>query len=123
MSALYLAHKFSIAGMIDISPLFETSFGLEYGEKIVDQLLQQPVFLDYLRHRGRLSIQTGFSDAGRFVGQVAANIAIEGLQLKILRSLKAKFGTSTDRLIFNTHGESMGRGAHRHRWRSARPGL
>ena len=110
MSALYLAHKFGIAGMIDISPLFETSFGLEHGEKIVDQLLQQPVFLDYLRQRGRLSIQTGFSDAGRFVGQVAANMAIERLQLKILRSLKAKVGTSVDLLIFNTHGESLGRG-------------
>ena len=110
MSALYLAHKFGITGMIDISPLFETSYGLEHGEKIVDQLLQQPVFIDYLRQRGRLSIQTGFSDAGRFVGQVAANMAIERLQLKILRSLKAKVGTSIDLLIFNTHGESLGRG-------------
>jgi len=54
MSSLYLAHKFGIADMIDISPLFETSFGLEHGEKIVDQLLQQPVFIDYLRQRGRL---------------------------------------------------------------------
>ena len=68
MSALYLAHKFSINEMIDISPLFETSYGLEHGEKIVDQLLQQPVFVDYMRQRGRLSIQTGFSDAGRFFG-------------------------------------------------------
>ena len=33
MSALYLAHKFGIAGMIDISPLFETSFGLEHGKR------------------------------------------------------------------------------------------
>ena len=54
--------------MIDISPLFETSYGLEHGEKIVDQLLQQPVFVDYMRQRGRLSIQTVFSDAGRFFG-------------------------------------------------------
>ena len=40
MSALYLAHKFGIADMIDISPLFETSYGLEHGEKIIDQLLR-----------------------------------------------------------------------------------
>ena len=52
MSALYLAHKFGIADMIDISPLFETSYGLEHGEKIIDQLLQQPVFVDYVRRRG-----------------------------------------------------------------------
>mgnify|MGYP006219244431 FL=1 len=37
-------------------------------------------------------------------------MAIERLQLKILRSLKAKVGTSIDLLIFNTHGESLGRG-------------
>ena len=110
MSALYLAHKFGIADMIDISPLFETSYGLEHGEKIVDQLLQQPVFVDYVRRRGRLAIQTGFSDAGRFVGQVAANMAIERLQLKILRSLKTRIGSDVDLLIFNTHGESLGRG-------------
>ena len=110
MSALYLACKFGIADMIDISPLFETSYGLEHGEKVIDQLLQQPVFVDYLRGRGRLSIQTGFSDAGRFVGQVAANMAIERLQLKILRSLKARVGADIDLLIFNTHGESLGRG-------------
>ena len=29
MSALYLAHKFGIADSLDISPLFETSYGLE----------------------------------------------------------------------------------------------
>ena len=110
MSALYLAHKFGIADMIDISPLFETSYGLEHGEKVIDQLLQQQVFVDYVTTRGRLAIQTGFSDAGRFVGQVAANMAIERLQLKILRSLKARVGTHVDLLIFNTHGESLGRG-------------
>ena len=110
MSALYLAHKFGIADMIDISPLFETSYGLEHGEKVIDQLLQQQVFVDYVTTRGRLAIQTGFSDAGRFVGQVAANMAIERLQLKILRSLKARIGTHVDVLIFNTHGESLGRG-------------
>ena len=110
MSALYLAHKFGIANMLDVSPLFETSYGLEHGQKIIDQLLQQPVFVAYVRNRGRLAIQTGFSDAGRFVGQVAANMAIERLQLKILRSLKARIGGDIDLLIFNTHGESLGRG-------------
>lgn len=110
MSALYLAHKFGISGMIDISPLFETSYGLEHGEKVVDQLLQQQVFVDYVRRRGRLSVQTGFSDAGRFIGQLAANMAIERLQLKLLHRLKERVGTDITLLIFNTHGESLGRG-------------
>ncbi|MGB1871886.1 MAG: phosphoenolpyruvate carboxylase [Candidatus Puniceispirillaceae bacterium] len=111
MSALYLAHKFDIADNLDISPLFETGYGLEHGDKVIDQLLQQPVFVDYVRRRGRLSIQTGFSDAGRFVGQIAANMAIERLQLKLLRSLQHRIGDGVDLLIFNTHGESLGRGS------------
>ena len=110
MSALYLAHKFDIADNLDISPLFETGYGLEHGDKVIDQLLQQSVFVDYVRRRGRLAIQTGFSDAGRFVGQIAANMAIERLQLKLLRSLRHRIGDGVDLLIFNTHGESLGRG-------------
>jgi phosphoenolpyruvate carboxylase len=110
MSALYLAHKFGIADHLDISPLFETGYGLEHGDKVIDQLLQQSVFMDYVRRRGRLAIQTGFSDAGRFVGQIAANMAIERLQLKLLRSLRTRIGGGVDLLIFNTHGESLGRG-------------
>ena len=110
MSALYLAHKFGIADSLDISPLFETSYGLEHGEKLIDQLLQQEVFVKYLRERKVLTIQTGFSDAGRFIGQIAANMAIERLQTKIINCLKNRVGKAVDLLIFNTHGESFGRG-------------
>ena len=110
MSALYLAHKFGIADSLDISPLFETSYGLEHGEKLIDQLLQQEVFVDYLRKRKILTIQTGFSDAGRFIGQIAANMAIERLQTKIINCLKNRMGKAVDLLVFNTHGESFGRG-------------
>ena len=41
----------------------------------------------YITKRKRLSIQTGYSDAGRFIGQIAANIEIEQLQLKIVKIL------------------------------------
>ncbi len=110
MSALYLAHKFDICNQLDISPLFETSFGLEHGSKIIEQLLDQSVFLKYVKKRKRLTIQTGFSDAGRFMGQIAANMAIERLQLKIIRCLKNKAQDKIKLLFFNTHGESFGRG-------------
>jgi len=110
MSALYLAHKLDIVDRLDISPLFETSYGLEHGEQIVDQLLTHQVFIDYIKRRGRLAIQTGFSDAGRFIGQIAANLAIERLQIKIAQSLKERAGTGVALLLFNTHGESLGRG-------------
>ena len=110
MSALYLAHKMNIADKLDISPLFETSYGLEHGEQVIDQLLAHQVYVDYVRRRGRLAIQTGFSDAGRFIGQIAANLAIERLQVKITQCLKARVGPDITLLLFNTHGESLGRG-------------
>ena len=110
MTALYLAYKFGIADRLDISPLFETTFGLEHGVDLIDQLLRHEVFCSYVRQRGRLAIETGFSDAGRFIGQVSANLAIERLQLKIAGLIKAKLNADVDLLIFNTHGESLGRG-------------
>lgn len=110
MSALYLSHKFGVSDALDISPLFETSFGLEHGNKLIEQLLEQPTFLSYLKKRSRLSVQMGFSDAGRFMGQLAANMAIERLQLKILKGLQRKCDSGIDLQIFNTHGESLGRG-------------
>ena len=72
----------------------------------------EPFSLDYARKRGRVAIQTGFSDAGRFVGQIPASLAIERLQGRLAESMKANGMEGVAALIFNTHGESMGRGAH-----------
>ena len=80
MTALYLAHKLGIADRLDISPLFETTFGLEHGVQMMRQLLAFAPVQAYVRNRARLAIQAGFSDAGRFMGQIAANLAIERLQ-------------------------------------------
>ena len=110
MGTLYLARQFGIDGMLDISPLFETPEALETGGRFIERLLQEPEFLRYLRSRGYLSIQLGFSDAGRFIGQVAADMAIERIHNLIARSL-GEADPSLGLLIFNTHGESMGRGA------------
>lgn len=110
MGTLYLARQFGIDDMLDISPLFETPDALETGGRFIERLLQEPEFLSYLEERGYLSIQLGFSDAGRFIGQVAADMAIERIHNLITRAL-AKVNTKLGLLIFNTHGESMGRGA------------
>ena len=40
-----------------------------------------PAYRDYLRKRGRICIQTGFSDAGRYMGQPAACALIEKIRL------------------------------------------
>ncbi len=110
--ALYFARLFGVDHLIDISPLFETPSALEKGVRILEQLLDNERYHAYARLRGRIAIQTGFSDAGRFLGQIPACLAIERLQMKLARMLGNRGMEGIEVLIFNTHGESMGRGAH-----------
>lgn len=112
LAALYFAKLFGIADKVDVSPLFETESAMEHGGRFLDALLAEPAYRDYARVRGRVTIQTGFSDAGRFVGQLPAALAIERLQGRLARMMAKHQLTDVAALIFNTHGESMGRGAH-----------
>ncbi len=75
-------------------------------------MLAEPAYQSYARKRGHVAIQTGFSDAGRFVGQIPASLAIERLQGRLSEAMVANGLTDVAALIFDTHGESMGRGAH-----------
>ncbi|HEX7710118.1 MAG TPA: phosphoenolpyruvate carboxylase [Sphingomonadaceae bacterium] len=112
LSALYFAKLFGIDDKVDVSPLFETDNALENGGRLLDALLAEPDYQAYVRRRGRVAIETGFSDAGRFVGQIPASLAIERLQGRLAEAMAANGLTDVAALIFNTHGESMGRGAH-----------
>lgn len=112
LAALYFARLFGIEGKVDVSPLFETESALEHGGRFLDAVLAEDAYRNYARLRGRVSIQTGFSDAGRFVGQLPAALAIERLQGRLAEAMVANGLTDVGALIFNTHGESMGRGAH-----------
>lgn len=112
LAALYFARLFGIEDKVDVSPLFETEAALEHGGRFLDALLSEPIYRDYARRRGRVAIQTGFSDAGRFLGQIPAALAIERLQGRLAEAMRAHGLTDVAALIFNTHGESMGRGAH-----------
>ena len=111
MGVLYMAKQFGIDKSLDISPLFETPDALETGGRFIERLLEEPEYLAYIRTRGQLSIQLGFSDAGRFIGQIAANMAIERIHNLIANALY-DVDPTISLLIFNTHGESMGRGAY-----------
>lgn len=112
LAALYFAKLFGIDDRVDVSPLFETETAMEHGARFLDAMLGERAYQDYARTRGRVSIQTGFSDAGRFIGQLPAALAIERLHGRLAR-IMGKHGLSdVSALIFNTHGESMGRGAH-----------
>ncbi|MCX7675987.1 MAG: phosphoenolpyruvate carboxylase, partial [Alteraurantiacibacter sp.] len=112
LSALYFARLFGIADKVDVSPLFETESALEHGGRFLDDLLAEDIYRDYARMRGRVAIQTGFSDAGRFVGQIPASLAIERLQGRLAEAMARNGLDDVAALVFNTHGESMGRGAH-----------
>ncbi len=112
LAALYFAKLFGIEDRVDVSPLFETESAMEHGGRFLEALLNERDYQAYARLRGRVSIQTGFSDAGRFVGQIPASLAIERLQGRLAKAM-VQFGLAdVAALIFNTHGESMGRGAH-----------
>ena len=112
LAALYFARLFGIDDKVDVSPLFETERAMEQGERFLEALLAEPHYRAYAQVRGRVSIQTGFSDAGRFIGQVPAALAIERLQGQMARTMARHGLKSVSALIFNTHGESMGRGGH-----------
>ncbi|MEG3619469.1 phosphoenolpyruvate carboxylase [Magnetovibrio sp. PR-2] len=112
LTALYFAKLFGVDDKIDISPLFETGFALDQGHEIVTELLKNPTYVDYVKGRGRICIQTGFSDAGRYIGQVPASLAIERIRIKLAKRIKASGVEGVSLLIFDTHGESIGRGAH-----------
>ncbi len=112
LCALYFARLFGVADRIDISPLFETRKALERGAAIIDEALSYPAYREYLLQRGRLCIQTGFSDAGRYMGQIAASVAIERIRIGLAEVLARHGLSDLELVIFDTHGESIGRGAH-----------
>ncbi len=105
LTALYYARLFGVDGMVDISPLFETEKALENGSRIIEQLLENPHYRDYVRRRGRVCVQTGYSDAGRYLGQTPAGASIERLRLRLIRVIAKAGLPDVQLLIFDTHGE------------------
>jgi len=112
LSALWLAKLFGIEKQIEISPLFETAEALEQGIHVLEEALRSPHYREYLKTTGRLALQFGYSDSGRYVGPLAATYLIERLRLKLAEALARHHLTDVEVLFFDTHGESVGRGAH-----------
>ncbi len=110
--ALWLARLFGIERHIEISPLFETQEALEHGAVVIEEALRSRHWRDYLRATGRMALQFGYSDSGRYVGQLAATYLVERLRLKAADLLRKRGLTDIEVILFDTHGESIGRGAH-----------
>ncbi len=112
LAALYLVKLFGVEDKVDICPLFETEFALARGHRILAEVLRHPRFLAYVKKRGVITVETGWSDAGRHIGQCAAALSIENLHMNIARTLKAEKLGRLRLTIFDTHGESIGRGGY-----------
>jgi len=111
LTALYYAKLFGVDEHVEISPLFETAIGLERGDRVIAELLDNPHFLEYIKKQGRFALQLGFSDSGRYIGQPAATLAIERFKLKVVNLWRKRGLGDIQLLFFDTHGESVGRGA------------
>ena len=118
LTALYYARLFGIADKVEICPLFETERALQQGSRVIEQLLDNPAYSAYLKEIGRLCVQTGYSDAGRYIGQTPASGSIERLKERIVRLVDRRELTGVQLVFFDTHGESIGRGGHPDGFRS-----
>jgi phosphoenolpyruvate carboxylase len=112
LAALWLAKRFGVADRVEITPLFETAEALERGVRVLDEALRSSHWRDYLASTGRLVIQFGYSDSGRYIGQLAATFWIERLRLRLVELLESHGLQGIELVLFDTHGESIGRGAH-----------
>ncbi len=112
LAALYCARLFGVEDRIEISPLFETEEAFERGERVIDEALRSPHYRAWLERQGRIAVQFGFSDSGRFIGQLAATFRIERLRIRLAQLLERHGLNNLDVILFNTHGESIGRGGH-----------
>lgn len=113
LAALLLARLCGVEDQIEISPLFETAEALERrGERVIEEALRSPHFRAHLRRRGRLFLQFGYSDSGRYVGQIAASHLIERLKLRVAELLTRHGMSDLEVVLFDTHGEGLGRGGH-----------
>ncbi len=112
LTALYYARLFGISDRVEICPLFETEKALERGSRVIEQLLDNPAYAAYLETIGKLCVQTGYSDAGRYIGQTPASGSIERLKERIIRLVDRRELTGVQLVFFDTHGDSIGRGGH-----------
>ena len=79
LSALALARYYGVDDQLDISPFLKhlTPYVMvdAWSNRCSNNLPTA-----HVKKRGVIAVQTGFSDAGRFMGQIAAVLAVERLQ-------------------------------------------
>ncbi len=120
MTALYFAKSFGVDKHIDICPLFEDREGTDNADNVTEYLLNNSDFSAHISeerphalelHR-TFAIQLGYSDSGRYDGQFSAGYFAHRVKKDALELLHEKNIPNVSFTVFDTHGESMGRGAH-----------
>jgi len=112
LAALWMARLCGVERHIEISPLFETADALEEGVRVLDEALRSPHYRAYVRDIGRVCLQFGYSDSGRYLGQLPGSYLVERLKLRLVEALGRHGLGDVEVVLFDTHGESIGRGAH-----------
>lgn len=112
LAALWLARVCGAERHVEISPLFETPDALEDGVRVLEEALRSPHYRAYVRDIGRVCLQFGYSDSGRYLGQLPASYLVERLKLRLVDALGRHGLGDVEVVLFDTHGESIGRGAH-----------
>ena len=112
LATLWLARLCGAERHVEISPLFETPEALEGGARVIEEALRSPHYRRYVAGLGRVCLQFGYSDSGRYLGQLPATYLAERLKLRLVDALKRHGLNDIEVVLFDTHGESIGRGAH-----------
>jgi phosphoenolpyruvate carboxylase len=88
-----------------VVPLFETLDDLDRSEKVLDQLLSIPQYLEHLQ--GRMMVMIGYSDSSKDAGMLAASWA----QYRAQEALVERCRRSDIKLtLFHGRGGTIGRG-------------
>ena len=112
LAALYFARLFGVDHLVEISPLFETESALQKGDQMIADALASKHFRDYVQKLRPPVPAIRLFDSGRYVGQMAATFGIERLRLRIAAVLARHGLRDVQVVLFDTHGESIGRGGH-----------
>ena len=85
---------------------------MERGPQIIEDALAVPAYRDYLRRRGRHLHPDRLLRRRPLHRPDAAAAAVEQLRLRLAPLLSRHGLADIELVIFDTHGESIGRGAH-----------
>ncbi len=108
LTMLLFARETAIEPHVDIVPLFETIDDLHSAPAIMEALFDNPVYRDYLKHRGdRQQIMLGYSDSNKDGGYLASNWSLYTAQRALSQVCRAR-GIELE--LFHGRGGSIGRG-------------